>query len=519
MEARKMNAAQSSLYSLVLPKYAKPPSTVNVWLFAAQALVIGIGAGGVPVLLYGTLGWGFLMSLQCISFAEFSSAYPSNIGCTLIATKLGGEKYGRFCGFATGYLHFVAGLVTPAALLAANAPSIAAIGTMASPDYVPKTWHIFLIYQATNVLCTFGSARSSNSLDRLATFGGLSLFIIYFASLGTIIAGAKEPAPSRTIWFDFANTTGWPTGLAALVGASLPLTGFGPTHWMMNMADETKNPRKSLPITLLIQQIGNIVMLFLFFLAIGYGVGGDWNAILESPVYTPLGAILDYAIPSWQGAVTIMVLILAFNVLSLVSYFNATIRLMHGFAITGAMPGSAYLAKYDIERNEPANMLKVTFMVTTLLGTLIFATSAVLNTLVGGCMTLYFVGYAPMFMAHILTGGQNLGDKGVFRLPRACSVLLAALNIVIVVFQAISFSLPPESSLQVDSMNWACVCTGTVLLSVVLCWFSYGKDHYNLYVTPSNGECIIQGLDNSDEVNCMTSHTDSKTASKEVSVP
>jgi amino acid transporter len=69
----------------------------SVWSFAATGLVIGIYAGGMPVLIWGALLVGIVLSLLVTSFAEFGSAYPSVAGCLVQATKLGGPEYGRIC--------------------------------------------------------------------------------------------------------------------------------------------------------------------------------------------------------------------------------------------------------------------------------------------------------------------------------------------------------------------------------------------------------------------------------------
>lgn len=51
----------------------------------------------MPVLIWGALLVGIVLSLLVASFAEFGSAYPSVAGCLVLATKLGGPKYGRIC--------------------------------------------------------------------------------------------------------------------------------------------------------------------------------------------------------------------------------------------------------------------------------------------------------------------------------------------------------------------------------------------------------------------------------------
>ena len=132
--------------------------------------------------------------------------------------------------------------------------------------------------------------------------------------------------------------------------------------------------------------------------------------------------------------------------------------------------------------------------VTALLGTLIFTTSAALNTLVGASITLYFVGYLPMFLAHILTAGRNLGREGYFRLPRLWSIALAYINVAAVALQATSLCFPPEHPVTIGTMNWAPLVIVFCISLLIPSWLFYGKDRYNLEIMPVRDNIPIDGV-------------------------
>ena len=62
------------------------------------------------------------------------------------------------------------------------------------------------------------------------------------------------------IWESFENGSGWPSSvMGALLGLLGPLYAYGCPHWLLNMADDVKDPGRNIPVALLAQQIGNIV--------------------------------------------------------------------------------------------------------------------------------------------------------------------------------------------------------------------------------------------------------------------
>ncbi|KAJ4223401.1 hypothetical protein NW759_006035 [Fusarium solani] len=466
---QKFNTLTLSLFSIVLP---------SVWSFAATGLVIGIYAGGMPVLIWGALLVGIVLSLLVTSFAEFGSAYPSVAGCLVLATKLGGPEYGRICGFMTGGIHALASLVTPACLITAHSPFFTAMAMVMHPDWQPTKWQSFLIYQAVNIVTIFICFKGSRFLGLMATAGAFVLFALFFTCIGVIVGCADPIAPSEAVWSKVQNFTGWPNGFAFLIGVSSPLSGYGPTHWILNMAEEVKNPRRAIPIALLAQQVGSIVTLFVFFIAIGYGVGNDWDAIVGSRYPVPMAAIFEYTTRSKAGTVILLFAMVALGIVSAASYISAALRLIYGSARTGAFPFSGWLSEYDTKLQIPKNILWCIFGLNVVLGCLELGSSSAVVTLVGAAVVLFTIGYLPIFVGYILTGGRYLGNNGWFKLPRSLSLALAWFNSVSIIMQSILLCLPPSNPITAENMNWASAVAGALVIFLLSSYWVYGKSTY-----------------------------------------
>jgi choline transport protein len=81
------------LWSLCAQAIVLPGS----WAFAATALTIAIFGGGSSVAIWGTICISFFLWIVVACLAEMGSAYPSAAGCTFIAYKVSGPRWGRFC--------------------------------------------------------------------------------------------------------------------------------------------------------------------------------------------------------------------------------------------------------------------------------------------------------------------------------------------------------------------------------------------------------------------------------------
>ncbi|KAI6752531.1 hypothetical protein HG530_013900 [Fusarium avenaceum] len=470
-------------------------TAISVWAFAATGLVIGITGGGLPTLIWGSLVVGIVLSLMVVSFAEFGSAYPSIAGCLFIASKLGGPKYGRICGYMTGGMHALASLITPACLVASHTPFITTMAQIMHPNYEPQRWHIFLLYQITNVAIMYTCFKSSRILDKVASFAGFLTFALFFAAIGAIIGCADPLASSEIVWSKIENKTGWPTGLAFLIGTASPLSGYGPTHWMLNMADEVQNPRRSIPIAMFMQQIGSVLTLFFFFIAIGYGAGSDWDAILGSPYTAPMGAVFETATRSKAGAVIFMSFMYILAIMTAASYISAACRLIYGFAKSKGFPLEKWLTHYDVKNQIPSNIALTIFFVNAILGTVELGSSTGIATLVGAATVSFTLGYLPIFIGYLLTGGEHLGRQGWFRLPRPISLALASFNIFSILAQSVVLCLPPINPITTENMNWASAVSGSLAVLLVIVYFVHGQ-----YTYDSNADLMLSSQKDTKEI-------------------
>ncbi|KAL2827872.1 amino acid/polyamine transporter I [Aspergillus pseudoustus] len=472
----------------------------DVWGYAAQTLGVTLQSGGIPVFIYASLGVSLGLSILCVTLAEFASAHPSTAGCTFLATHLSGPSWGPAMGFATGGLHTLGALLTPAALTISAAHVISTIANVMHPDWHHERWQIFLIYQCLVLLYGLMMGRASKFLNIVSNAGVFCTLALLVIIIGLLL-GLRQPSNidrAHFVWTDIANSTGWPNSLAVVIGLTGPLYAYGPVHWLLSMADEVESPRRTIPIAMIYQQVGNTIILTCFYIAAGYAVN-NWGAIVASTYPSPIAAVLEQSLQSQGGVLAIMICLLVPLTLGKVSYIFVCVRLALGFIQTGAVPFSQPLTKVNPQTNIPTRLLWLSTLITSLIGLIYVASDIGFTIITSSCFLLYAMGYVPLLAGYLLTSGRYLDSPSssnsggaYFRLPRPISLLFAALSLAVVCLQCIVYCIPPAYPITMEGMNWSCVIGGVLAGLLVICWYAYGKARY-VGVSSAFGEEAVEG--------------------------
>lgn len=107
----------------------------------------------------------------------------------------------------------------------------------------------------------------------VVVFLGLFIVIGFLASHPTQMASNKlstliyyrhsvcgSDCHDRFVWAILQNDTGFSSdGYCVLLGICIALYAYGVPHWLVNLAEDVKNPSRAIPIALAAQQVGNFV--------------------------------------------------------------------------------------------------------------------------------------------------------------------------------------------------------------------------------------------------------------------
>ncbi|KAL8830180.1 MAG: hypothetical protein Q9191_001576 [Dirinaria sp. TL-2023a] len=174
-----------------------------------------------------------------------------------------------------------------------------------SPNYDPKRWHQFLIYIGYNIVA-FCINAFANHLLPWVTRGAFTWSIAGFVIISITVLACASPnfSSGDFVYRDFINQTGWPDGIAWLLGllqAGLGLTGFDA---VAHMIEEIPNPSVEGP-KIMIACVGIGVFTGFIFLTVLLFVAGNPDDVIEAAA-GPLLQIFVNATGSNAGSICLL---------------------------------------------------------------------------------------------------------------------------------------------------------------------------------------------------------------------
>lgn len=173
------------------------------------------------------------------------------------ATVAAGPRWGRFTGFVTGWINFYGWMFDLAALVQICANILVSMyavyhqgdGTDENPGYVSEAWHVYIAYLLVLWMCGLAIIFANRALPYTQYAG---MFFVVVGGIVTVIVIAampKQHASNYFVWGSFSenNLTGWPDGLAFLMGVLNGAFTVGTPDAITHMAEELPHPRRDLP--------------------------------------------------------------------------------------------------------------------------------------------------------------------------------------------------------------------------------------------------------------------------------
>jgi choline transport protein len=176
-----------------------------------------------------------------------ASSIPSSGGIYHWASLCPGPRFGRCLGFFAGSLNFFGWLFDLASIDYIMSELVVQMYGLYHPGYVIEPWHIFVAFLLITWICIAITVFFNRYLPYLQHFG---LFMIIAGGIVTVIVIAAMPkthASSSFVWSDWANNSGWGSGVAFLTGVLNGAFTIGTPDAVTHMSEEIPDPRRDLP--------------------------------------------------------------------------------------------------------------------------------------------------------------------------------------------------------------------------------------------------------------------------------
>lgn len=441
----------------------------------AIALIVGnsvFGAG--PLFIYGNILAAAVTFCVVITLGELASAYPHAGGQYFWTAQLSPERSRRFLSYMTAIISWASVLCMGASTAAGVTNVIFEMVVLAQPDFVFEKWMGFLTFQGfiwtAAVMVIYERALPKMSKFFLyASIGGMmALFICLLA--------AGKPKQSAAVVFgarEYFNLSGWPDGLAFLIGINGINWGYSCLDAATHLAEEIPEPRKNIPKALLFTVIlglcnGLMISLAIFFTATDLENTTSILALL----YT-----LYDGNPTCAYVLGTVIILLTWGAMIGIHTWHS--RIAWSLSREKGFPFHSYLkVRAGAPFHTPLWAILWGVCWITLCGFLFLGSSTAFNAFISGGLVLQYMTYSmPAIL--LLIKGRKTFPHGPFWWPRfgpIANVVVIAWTLMITVVYSFPYFVP----VQANTMNYLSCVLVVVFAYAGAYWVFYGYKHYSL---------------------------------------
>ena len=451
---------------------------LNTWTALSSSLTLALPSGGSTAILWGLITAGICNLCLASSLAEFLSAYPTAGGQYHWVAIISWPKWRAVLSWICGWINVFGWMALTATAGLLGSQLIVGIVALYHPTYSPQPWHQFLIYLAYTFVATALNAFGTVLLPYVGKFA-ISWSIAGFTIISiTVLATASPDYNSATFVFtDFRNTTGWPNGVAWLLGllqGALSLTGFDATA---HMIEEIPNAAVEAPKILIYCVAMGMGTGFIFLMVLLF-VAGNIDQIINSDA-GPIGAIFLHATGSREGAVCLQIFPLACLMFAGISIMTTSSRMAWAFARDGGLPFSKYFARVHKGLDVPLNSVWLTTGVVVIIGLIFLGSSSAFNAIVSASVVALGVTYAMPPAISILRGRKMLPATRHFKLPEPVGWTVNIVGVLYTILTTVLFVFPPELPVTGPNMNYCVVAFAVVVIVSLIQWVVDGRKNYS----------------------------------------
>ncbi|KAJ6783026.1 hypothetical protein PWT90_01848 [Aphanocladium album] len=449
-------------------------AVLNSWTALSASLSVSLSSGGSTSIVWGLVTAGVCNLCIATSLAEFLSAYPT-AGGQYHWVAVSWPKWVPILSWVTGWVNVVGWV----ALVATNAllSSQLIVGIVyAKSGFKVTNWQQFLIYIGFTLIAFLLNAFMNSVLPRIykgALFWSLGGFAI--VSITALACASPNYSSGKFVFTDFINETGWPDGVAWLLGllqGGLGLTAFDS---VAHMIEEIPQPSKKGP-KIMVGCIGIGIFTGAVFLVVLLFVAGDIQTVITSGA-GPLLQILLNATKNTAGAICLLMFPLVCLAFATISVMTTSSRMIFAFARDGGLPASKFLARVHPRLGLPLNALILTSVVVVIFGVINIASTNAFNAIISAAVVTLDLSYGIPIAVNCLQGRKALPDRD-WKLPTWLGWTCDIIALSYIAITTVLFVFPPERHVTGSNMNYCIVAFAIILAISIFQWIIDGRKNY-----------------------------------------
>lgn len=359
--------------------------------------------------------WGWLIAAICIqatafTMAELCSSMPTAGGLYYASAVLAPEGWGPIASWFVGWSNFCGFVTGPCSVNYALAAMLVTAGSIAYPDYVPETWHIYLtllLLLFIDGVVTMQSTWFIGWVNKIGTV--INLIVVFIFIIWFPVGSINHPKTndSHAVWTEFANGTEWPIGYAVIMG-------FLTTIWTMSgydapfhLSEECGNANIASPRAIVMTAQFGLWLGWAIIFVIVYTVK-DITDVVAGAYGQPFGSLCLQVLGQKAGLAMFSLNIVAQWFVGEGCTITAT-RVVFAYSRDGAIPGSRWWSQVHPKTKTPVYATWGVLFVSALLGLLMFASPVAIGA-------VFSIGAIAQYTAFTFPVGLKLFfDNGRFK--------------------------------------------------------------------------------------------------------
>ncbi|KAG2415000.1 hypothetical protein HFD88_006190 [Aspergillus terreus] len=469
-------------------------SIVTCWTALSGVFIVGVNAGGPPVMIYGWIGVCTVTMAIALSMAEMCSRWPVAGGQYSWVALLAPPRVSRQMSYITGWFMLTGILAMGAVNNFITSNFILGQANLVFPSYTIERWHTVLVSWLVGLVAlavNIFMPHLLNRLTRFILFWNITSFVIIII---TLLSTNDNKQPADFVFKDFQNFTGWGSAMACIIGILQSFFGMccydAPSH----MTEEMTHASRDAPRAIILSVVLGAVTGFVFLVTLCFCIG-NIDETAASSTGVPVIQIFYDSTHSKVAACFLASMITVIAVVASVSLLAEGSRSLYAFARDHGLPFSGTLATVHKRRKIPVYAILVSITVQIALSAIYFGTVTGFETVISIATTGFYVSYALPLLSRLLgyvSGHLSGSFDSPYSLPMPVSLALNVVGLVFLLFASITFNFPSDYPVTQESMNYTSAAIGVIGFLSAVTWFTTGRKRFT---GPSDvRELIVEGL-------------------------
>ncbi|KAJ6133615.1 hypothetical protein N7471_008830 [Penicillium samsonianum] len=449
-------------------------SIVTCWTALSGVFIIGIQAGGPPVIIFGWIGVCVFTMLIALAMAEMCSRWPVAGGQYSWVAMLAPPRVSRQLSYITGWFMLTGILAMGAVNNSFGSNYILGQVNLIFPVFVIERWHTVLVAWAVGLFSLAINVFAPHALHRLSRFILVWNITSFIVVITTLLATNQQKQDADFVFHEFRNMTGFGASTATIVGILQSFFGMccydAPSHMTEEMTHASRDAPKAIIMSVIIGAVTGL----LFLLTLCFCMG-DIEATVNSSTGVPVIQIFYDSTQSKTGTCILASMITVIIMVTSISLVAEGSRSVYAFARDHGLPFSALWSQVEPRKKIPLYAIFLTVAVQLGLNAIYFGTETGFATVISIATTGFYVSYSLVLFARLLGyffWPQPSSFIGPHSLPLPLSLGFSAIGLLFLLFASITFNFPSDAPVTSESMNYTSAAIGILTLLSLMTWFT-----------------------------------------------